>query len=70
VIAQTYIWWRLIVAPYSKKWSDMHQLARAWRMSPSMSAKEFQTVVRRVSKGAICATSFGNAWDSVLSKKI
>jgi hypothetical protein len=70
VIAQTYIWWRSIIAPYSKKWSDMHQLARAWRMSPAMSVKDFQTVVRRISKGAMSASSFGSAWDSVLSKKL
>ena len=69
-IAQTYIWWRLIVAPYPKKWSDMHQLARAWRMSPSLSVKDFQTVVMRISKGAIPASAFGSLWDSVLSKKL
>jgi hypothetical protein len=69
-IAQTYIWWSLIMAPYSKKWNDMHQLARAWRMSPSLSVKDFQTVVRRISKGATSVSSFGSRWDSVFSKKL
>ena len=70
VITQTYIWWRLVLKPYSGKWSDMHQLARAWRMSPSMSVKDFQTVVNRSSKGASFGPPLGSPWDSVLSEKL
>jgi hypothetical protein len=67
-IAQTYIWWCLIVAPYSNKWRDMHQLAFAWRMSPTRSLNDFRIVVNRISKDANSASSFGSPWDSMLSK--
>jgi hypothetical protein len=70
VITQTYIWWRLVLGPYSGKWSDMHQLARTWRMSPSLSLKDFQTVVNRSSKGAVSVSPLGSPWDSVLSEKL
>jgi hypothetical protein len=68
--AQTYIWWHLKLAPYRGKWSDMHQLAHAWHMSPSDSLKNFQNVVRRTSKDVTCTSSLGTAWDSVLSEKV
>ena len=66
-IAQTYMWWRLKMAPYRGKWSDMHKLAFAWRMSPAASLNAFRVVVNRICRGANCATSFGTRWESVLS---
>jgi hypothetical protein len=67
-IAQTYIWWCLKVPRYRGKWNDMHQLAVAWRMSPTGSVKSFRTVVGRICKEAPCTHWFG-AWESVLSEK-
>jgi hypothetical protein len=68
-IAQTYIWWCLMLAPYRGKWNDMHQLAVAWRMSPAESVNRFRTVVGRICKGATCSYCFGKSWESVLSEK-
>jgi hypothetical protein len=68
-IAQTYIWWRLKMAPYRGKWSDMHQLAFAWRMSPSISLKGFRVAVSRICSGTSCVSSFGQPWESLLSEK-
>jgi hypothetical protein len=70
VIAQTYIWWRLKVVPYRGRWNDMHQLAFAWRMSPTATVRRFRSVVCRISNAAICVSSFGTSWDSVLSEKV
>ena len=66
-IIQTYIWWRLKLAPYRGKW--MHELAFAWKMSPAASVKRFRSVVTRVCKGVTCAYRFEEPWESVLSEK-
>jgi hypothetical protein len=68
-IAQTYIWWRLKMAPYRGKWSDMHQLAFAWRMSPSASLNGFRVAVSRICSGASSVPSFGGPLESLLSEK-
>jgi hypothetical protein len=68
-IIQTYIWWRLKLAPYRGKWKDMHELAFAWRMSPAASVRNFRNVVTLICKGVTCAYRFEEPWESVLSEK-
>ena len=69
-IAQAYIWWYLLMAPYRGKWDHMRRLAVAWRMSPAMSVKDFRTVVCRICKGAASTHPFETSWESVLSEKV
>jgi hypothetical protein len=67
--AQTYIWWRFVMAPYRGKWNDMHKLACTWKMSATKSVTSFRTVVDRMCKRpSVIAYPFGKAWDSVLSE--
>jgi hypothetical protein len=68
-IAQTYIWWRLKLAPYRGKWSDMHALAHAWHMSSAGSTDSFRTMVERICKGTTCTDRLEKSWESVLSEK-
>jgi hypothetical protein len=67
--AQTYVWWRFVMAPYRGKWNDMHKLAYTWKISPAESVGYFRTVVDRMCKRpSVIAYPFGKAWDSVLSE--
>jgi hypothetical protein len=67
--AQTYIWWRFVMAPYRGKWNDMHKLASTWKMSPAASVRNFRTAVDRMCKRpSVIVYPFGKAWDSVLSE--
>ena len=66
-IAQAYIWWHLLMAPYRGKWDDMHRLALAWRMSTTMSVIQFRSSVCRLCKRTECTHRFEKTWESVLS---
>ena len=67
--AQTYVWWRFVMAPYRGKWNDMHKLAYTWKISPAESVTYFRTVIDRMCKRpSVIAYPFGKAWDSVLSE--
>jgi hypothetical protein len=67
--AQTYIWWRFVMAPYRGKWNDMHKLACTWKMSPAESVTNFRSVVDRICKRlSVIVYPFGRTWDSVLSE--
>jgi len=68
-IAQAYIWWHLLMAPYRGKWDDMHRLALSWRMTDTTSPKQFRNKVYRISKGAACTFSSASSWESVLSAR-
>ena len=69
VTAQTYVWWRFVLPTYRGKWNDMHQLAFAWKMSPSESVKEFRSVVERICKSATPRFPLETSLESVLSEK-
>jgi hypothetical protein len=70
VTAQTYIWWHFAMAPYRRKWHDMHRLAVAWRLSPATHVWNFRTVVDRQCKSvALMRYPFGSTWESIFSKK-
>jgi hypothetical protein len=67
-IAETYILWRLKMAPYRGKWNDMHLLARRWHMSPTDSGKNFQSVVNRICNGTTSTNWLGRSWESALPR--
>jgi hypothetical protein len=69
VNAQTYVWWCLALPTYRGKWNDMHQLAFAWKMSPTASVKRFRFVVERICKGATHSYPLERSLESVLSEK-
>jgi hypothetical protein len=69
-IAQTYIWWRFAMAPYRRKWADMHRLANVWRLSAAKDESTYRTVVCRICKGVSrMRYPFGSGWESILSEK-
>ena len=68
--AQTYIWWCFAMPPYGGKWKDMHQLARAWKLSDATYVTTFRTVVGRICKRVNCTRCpLGTAWEAILSEK-
>jgi hypothetical protein len=67
--AQTYVWWRSVLPTYRGKWNDMHQLAFAWKMSPTASVKRFRFVVERICKSATRSYPLERSLESVLSEK-
>ncbi|HYM05832.1 MAG TPA: hypothetical protein VEU11_04675 [Terriglobales bacterium] len=63
VAAQTYIWWRFTLAPYTGKWNDMHRLAVAWRLSDVRDVESFRRIVGRICRGLKSMhCTFGSAW--------
>lgn len=67
--AQTYIWWRFVMARYRGKWNDMHQLARVWRLSDAKDVETFRSMVVRITRDVTeIHYPFGSAWDSVFEK--
>ena len=51
VNAQTYLWWRFLVASYRGKWSDMYVLAHVWRLSDASDEQYFRRYVLKIAKG-------------------
>jgi hypothetical protein len=51
VNAQTYLWWRYLVANYRGKWADMYALARVWRLSDVRDEETFRRYVLKIARG-------------------
>jgi hypothetical protein len=71
ISSKTYSLWRFVIPSYRGKWSDMHRLAVAWRLSRAKDVDAFRGMVMRVPRPGEdqdLALLIGNSWRSLLKK--
>jgi hypothetical protein len=66
---KTYALWRSVVPRYQGKWSDMHRLAKAWRLSGAIDVETFRCMVMRVPRtGQDRVSAMASAWRPFFEK--
>ena len=67
---KTYALWWFVVPRYRGKWSDMHSLATAWRLSDAKDVETFRSMVKRLPRsGQDTLTVMGSAWRPFFEKR-
>jgi hypothetical protein len=60
---QTYVLWHNVMPKYKGKWKEMHELARAWRLTRCRGTDSFRLMVlRNSSEVEQLSVPFGRAW--------